>query len=185
MRASLKRSGVSDGRVIHLPRPRSARVLAGHARRVRAADGVLRIVVVEAVEVRAQHQRLIRRELMIEASVEKRLPVVAGVMRGRRSPAARTPAASREERRPILPRVVGGEEEERPVLHDRTAEGAGVLAQRIGDVDRIDGRERRRRHAGRNRRRAEAAGRERLRLHAAEAVHVQQLRRACCSCPTS
>ena len=159
--------------MIDLRRPGPPRVPARDARRVRAAHGVLRVVVVKPVDVHAQHQGLVRRELVVQPSVEERLAVVARVVEVaiRRQHEGRQRA--REERGSILPRVVGRGEEERLVLDDRPADRAGELAQRIRNVHRVDRGERGGRDAGRHGRRAEALGRERLRLHVAGTAHEQ------------
>src|SRR5215470_9090611 len=66
----VKKVRVNDHRVINLTRHRPSRVPARDARRVRAADGVLWIVVVKPIYVETAHQRLPRRELVVQPSVE-------------------------------------------------------------------------------------------------------------------
>src|ERR1051326_8955998 len=73
--------GANLGGVIDLCRPRPAGVETRDRWRARAAYRVLRIVVVETVGIRPKRQCLILSELMIETSVEKRLPVIAGVVK--------------------------------------------------------------------------------------------------------
>src|SRR5436853_5792350 len=69
-----------DPRVIDLSRHRLARVPARHTWCVRAAHGVLWVVVVEAINVEAEHQRLARRELLVEPSVKEKLAVVTRIV---------------------------------------------------------------------------------------------------------
>ncbi len=62
--------------VIDLRRPRASRIPARHTGSVGAADRVLGVVVVEAIDVDPQHQVLTRRQLVVETRVEKGLTIV-------------------------------------------------------------------------------------------------------------
>src|SRR5215510_13359993 len=72
----VKKVRVNDHRVIYLARHRPSSVPARDARRIRAADRVLGIVVVKPIYVETAHQRLPRRELMVQPSVEDKLAVM-------------------------------------------------------------------------------------------------------------
>src|SRR5262245_24780244 len=110
--------------VISLNRPRPPRVPARDARGVRPPDGILRVVVEETIDVDAKHQVLVRRELVVQPSIEKELPVASRVVEVTVRRQQEGGQGGRQERRSILPRVVRREEKEGLVLDDRTADGA-------------------------------------------------------------
>src|SRR5262245_62848899 len=151
----VKKIRVNDHRVINLTGHRSSRVPARDARRVRAADGVLGIVVVKPIYVETGHQGLPRRELVVQPPVEEKLAVMTRVIEApvRRQQEGRQGA--REEGRSILPCVVSRGEEEGLVLDDRPADRAGDLLQRVRNVYRADCGERGWLDASRHGRRAE------------------------------
>src|SRR5262245_37984686 len=65
-----------DRRVIYLTRHRPSRVPASDAWRIRAAYGVLRVVVEKPINVHPRHQVLVRRELVVNPPVEEELAVM-------------------------------------------------------------------------------------------------------------
>ena len=67
--------------VAGVPGHRAARVPARHAGSAGAADRVVRVRVVEVIDVQTEHQRLLRRDLVIDPPVEQRLAVVPDVGR--------------------------------------------------------------------------------------------------------
>src|SRR5262245_18523119 len=79
----VKKVRVNDHRVINLAGHGPSSVPARDARRVRAADGVLGIVVVKPIYVETAHQRLPRCELVVQPPVEEKLAVMTGVEIGR------------------------------------------------------------------------------------------------------
>src|SRR5262245_23368058 len=79
----VKKVRVNDHRVINLTGHGPSSVPARNARRIRAADGVLGIVVVKPIYVETAHQRLPRRELVVQPPVEEKLAVMTGVEIGR------------------------------------------------------------------------------------------------------
>src|SRR4030095_2240735 len=162
-----------DRRVIKLTRHRPARVPARYARRIRAADGVLGIVVVKPIYVEPAHDARPRRELVVQPSVEKELAVMTRVVEApvRRQQKGRQRA--REEGRSILPCVVSRGEEESLVLDDRPADRAGDLLQRVRNVHRADWGERGWLDASRHGGGEEVLGRELLRLPIAGTDHEQ------------
>ena len=74
----------------------------------------------------------------IEPAVQQRLPVVPDVAQAAVRRQDERGQRRRELRRPILVRVVAGQEEERPVLHEWTADRARDLVQLVGQVCRVD-----------------------------------------------
>src|SRR6266436_8274650 len=70
----------NDRSVISLSRPGASRILASDAWRTGAAHGVLRIVIEKAIDVHAKHQDLVRREFVIQPSVEEELPIMTRVI---------------------------------------------------------------------------------------------------------
>ena len=79
---------------------------------------------------------------MIHARVHETLPIIARVGKAAVGRQQKRRQRVREERRPVLPRVVGGGEEEGLVLDKRSADRAGELIQLIRNVHRVDRRER-------------------------------------------
>src|SRR5262245_45349808 len=72
----VKKVRVNDHRVIDLAGYGPSSVPARDARRVRAADRVLGVVVVKPIYVKSRHQRLPRREFVIQPSVEEKLAIM-------------------------------------------------------------------------------------------------------------
>src|ERR1044072_4211347 len=113
-------------------------MLARDAWRIISADCVLRIVVEEPIDVYTKHQILLRRQLVIHASIEKKLAIVTGVREIAVSRQHKRGQVGRKKCRAILSRVVGGREKERAILDDWTTDGAGVLLECVGNVDWVD-----------------------------------------------
>src|SRR2546423_15220204 len=94
------------GSEVRLNRPGSPRVFAGHARCVRTSDGILRVVVIESINIEANHQRLVRHQLMIDASIEKKLTIMPSEIQPSIGRQDKRRQRSRQEGRPILSRVI-------------------------------------------------------------------------------
>src|SRR5215510_7707190 len=71
---------VEDHCVICLKRPRTPRVISSNTRRVCAAHRILRIVVIEAINICSEHQVLVLSQLMIQPSIDQRLAVMTFVV---------------------------------------------------------------------------------------------------------
>src|SRR5262245_14675037 len=132
---------VEHDRVIGLKRPRTSRVVASNTRRVSATHGILWIVIIKPVNVRSEHQILVRSEFVVQAPVDQSLAIVACdvEMPIRRQHKRRQ--RGREERRSVLSCVVRRHEEEGLVFEYWAADRAGDLLQRIWYINRIDGLE--------------------------------------------
>src|SRR5262245_66376450 len=107
----VKKVRVNDHRVINLAGHGPSRVPSRDARRVRSADVVLWIVVVKPIYVETAHQRLPRRELVVQPPVEEKLAVMTCVVEAPARRQQKGRQRAREERRSILPRVVSRGEE--------------------------------------------------------------------------
>src|SRR6185503_15414634 len=75
----IQHSRIDDRRVVDLRGPGATRVAARHTRRVCATDRVLRVVVVKTIDIHAEHQILVRGELVIDTAVEEELSIVTNV----------------------------------------------------------------------------------------------------------
>ena len=164
---------VENRRVIELSRPCPPSIAARDAWRARAANRVLRVVIVKPIDVRSEHQGLVRGELVIKPRIDERLSIVTFEveMAIRRQHESRQ--TGREERRSILPCVVSRCEKEGFVLDDRPADRAGVLFKRIRNLHRADRPERGWQQAAQYGRRAEVGVRKRLRLPITRTDHEQ------------
>ena len=154
---------------------RAPRVLARDARRARAGDGVIWVGVVEPIDVDAEHQRLGRRDLVVQPAIEESLLVIADIREVAVCRQHKRRQCVREKRRPVLARVVRRGKQKGLIRDERRADRAGVLVQLVRNVRGVDGRERGRCDATRDRRCAEAVGAERRRLPAAGPGHIQSL----------
>ena len=85
----VEHGGAQDRGLVDLRRPRVTGELTTCARQRVAGDHVLRVRVVETIEVHARHDAVRRRELVVHASIEERLTVLAEDCRARRPRAAR------------------------------------------------------------------------------------------------
>src|SRR5262249_51273144 len=143
---------------------RTSRVVASNTRRVSATHGILWIVIIKPVNVRSEHQILVRSEFVVQAPVDQSLAIVACdvEMPIRRQHKRRQ--RGREERRSVLPRVIRRHEKEGLVLYCWATDRARHLLQRIRYINRIDGPERGRCYTSRDRWRAEVPGRKRVSL---------------------
>src|SRR5436190_1881332 len=90
-------------------------------RRAGADDGVVGIGVEHPIDVESQHQRLRRRDLVIEPRVDELLMVTTDIRETAVSRQHERRERARQERRSTLPRDVGRGEEEGLVLDERTA----------------------------------------------------------------
>jgi hypothetical protein len=90
-----------------------------------------------AVEIEADHQSFIWRELVIDTRIQKRLAVVSShiEMSVRRQHKRRQ--GTRQKCGAILTRIIARHEKEGLVSDDRPANGAGELVELVRDVDRI------------------------------------------------
>ena len=159
--------------MVGLGGPGLAGVFAGDGGGVGAADGVLRVVVIEPVHIGAEHEGLAGGEFVIETGVDEGLAVVAGDIEAAIGGEDEGGEGGGEEGGAVLAGVIGGGEEEGSVLDERAAGGAGELLERIGNVDGADVGEAGRGDAGGDGGRAVAFGGERAGLHGAGAVHVE------------
>ena len=65
-------------KAVHLQRKGD---VARDARSIRSTNRVLRIVVKEAIDIHAEHQVLVRCELVVQTAVKQELPVMTGVIK--------------------------------------------------------------------------------------------------------
>src|SRR4030095_1654131 len=112
----VKKTRTDDRCEVALHGPRPTRISASDAWCAGGTYGVLRIVVEEAVQVHAEHQRLLRIKFVVHASIKKRLAVVTDVSKipiGRQHKRRQT---GRQKRCSVLPGIVGRGEEESSVF---------------------------------------------------------------------
>ena len=126
-----------NGGVVHLERPGSARIFASDTGRICATHRILRIVVVETIDVEPKHQVLILRQLVIETSVEKKLAIVTCPIKTAVGWQYERWQRSGKKRCSILVCVIRRDEEERFVFDDRAADSSRDLSELIRNVDRI------------------------------------------------
>src|SRR5262249_13841540 len=133
---------VEDHCVICLKRPRTPRVISSNTRRACAAHRILRIVVIEAVNICSQHQILVLSQLMVQPPIDQSLAVVTFVSEMSICGQHESRQRGREERCSILMCVVRRHKKEGLVFEDWPTNRSGNLLERIGNIHWVDGLER-------------------------------------------
>src|SRR5215831_6766351 len=161
--------------VICLKRPRTPRVIASNTRRACAAHRVLRIVVIETIDICSEHQVLVLSQLVVQPPIDQSLAVVTFVVETSVRRQYECRQSGREERRSILVCVVRRHKKEGLVFDDWPTNRSGYLLQRIRDVNRIDSPKCSWCNAGKYGRRTEIPGRKSFSLPVTRPEHIDCL----------